>query len=42
VLIDLPARPRLQAAGRTGPWAGWAPALPSPPGCRQAGWHPLG
>jgi hypothetical protein len=25
---------------RHGP-AGWAPALPSPPGCHQAGWHPL-
>ena len=21
--------------------AGWAPALPSPPGCQQAGWYPL-
>jgi hypothetical protein len=27
------------SAGGTGPRAGWAPALPSPPG-GQAGWHP--
>jgi predicted DsbA family dithiol-disulfide isomerase len=31
--------PHDPAAGGTGLRAGWAPALPSPPGCHQAGWH---